>query len=60
MYLMIKPSKDITWISKKSLADLIHSIYINVYDHRKTDLLDKTIANLPDVIDSNELKIQIP
>jgi ribosomal protein S18 acetylase RimI-like enzyme len=56
MYLMIKLSKDITWISKKSIVDFINSVYTDVYDYRRTDLLSKTIANLPDVIDVVELK----
>jgi GNAT superfamily N-acetyltransferase len=51
MYLMIKPSKNITRISKKNTVDFIDSVYTNVYDYRRTDLLSKTIANLPDVID---------
>jgi ribosomal protein S18 acetylase RimI-like enzyme len=57
MYLMIKLSKNITWISKKSIVDFINSVYTDVYDYRKTDLLSKTIANLPDVIDIEELKV---
>lgn len=57
MYLMIKLSKDITWISKKSIVDFINSVYTDVYDYRRTDLLSKTIANLPDVIDIVELKV---
>ena len=56
MYLMIKLSKNITWISKKSIVDFINSVYTDVYDYRRTDLLSKTIANLPDVIDIVELK----
>jgi GNAT superfamily N-acetyltransferase len=58
MYLMIKLSKNITWISKKNIADFIDSVYTDVYDYRKTDLLSKTIANLPDVIDIEKLKVQ--
>jgi GNAT superfamily N-acetyltransferase len=58
MYLMIKLSKNITWISKKNIADFIDSVYTDVYDYRKTYLLSKTIANLPDVIDIEELKVQ--
>jgi ribosomal protein S18 acetylase RimI-like enzyme len=59
MYMMIiKLSKNITWISKKSVADFIDSVYTDVYDYRKTDLLSKTIANLPDVIDIEEMKVQ--
>jgi GNAT superfamily N-acetyltransferase len=57
MYLMIKLSKNITWISKKSIVDFINSVYTDVYDYRRTDLLSKTIANLPDVIDIVELKV---
>jgi GNAT superfamily N-acetyltransferase len=57
MYLMIKLSKNITWISKKSIVDFINSVYKDVYDYRRTDLLSKTIANLPDVIDIVELKV---
>jgi GNAT superfamily N-acetyltransferase len=56
MYLMIKLSKNITWISKKSIVDFINSVYTDVYEYRRTDLLSKTIANLPDVIDVVELK----
>jgi GNAT superfamily N-acetyltransferase len=56
MYLMIKLSKNITWISKKSIVDFINSVYTDVYEYRRTDLLSKTIANLPDVIDIEELK----
>lgn len=51
MYLMIKASKNISQIPKKSIADFINSVYTDVYDYIKTDLLSKTIANLPDVID---------
>jgi GNAT superfamily N-acetyltransferase len=57
MYLMIKLSKNITWISKKSIANFIDSVYTEVYDYRKSDLLSKTTANLPDVIDIEELKV---
>jgi GNAT superfamily N-acetyltransferase len=57
MYLMIKLSKNITWISKKNTVDFINSVYTDVYDYRRTDLLNKTIANLPDVIDIEELKV---
>ncbi len=58
MYLMIKLSKNIAWLSKKSIADFINSVYTDLYDYRKPDLLSKTIANLPDVIDIEELKVQ--
>jgi GNAT superfamily N-acetyltransferase len=58
MYLMIKLSKNVTWLSKKNIADFINSVYTDVYDYRKSDLLNKTIANLPDVIDIEELKVQ--
>ncbi|HZA69724.1 MAG TPA: GNAT family N-acetyltransferase [Nitrososphaeraceae archaeon] len=57
MYLMIKLSKNITWISKKNTVDFIDSVYTDVYDYRRTDLISKTIANLPDVIDIEELKV---
>ncbi|HXW12007.1 MAG TPA: GNAT family N-acetyltransferase [Nitrososphaeraceae archaeon] len=57
MYLMIKLSKNITWISKKSIANFIDSVYTKVYDYRNSDLLSKTTANLPDVIDIEELKV---
>jgi GNAT superfamily N-acetyltransferase len=57
MYLMIKLSKNITSISKKIIADFINSVYTDVYDYRKTDLLRKTTTNLPDVIDIKELSI---
>lgn len=57
MYLMIKLSKNITWISKNSIVDFINSVYTDVYDYRRTDLLSRTIANLPDVIDVVELKV---
>jgi GNAT superfamily N-acetyltransferase len=56
MYLMIKLSKNITWISKKSIADFINSVYTDVYDYRKSDLLNKTIVNLPDVVEIEELQ----
>lgn len=58
MYLMIKLSKNVTSISRKSIADFINSVYTDVYDYRKTDLLRRTITNLPDVIDIKELKVQ--
>ncbi|MGC1133323.1 MAG: hypothetical protein WA941_10900 [Nitrososphaeraceae archaeon] len=54
---MIKLSKNITWIPKKSIANFINSIYSDLYEYRKSDLLDKTIDNLPDHIDIEELKI---
>jgi hypothetical protein len=57
MYLMIKLSKNITWISKKNIADFINSVYTDLYDYRKSDLLSKTINNLPDLIDIEELKV---
>lgn len=50
MYLMIKLSKNITWISKKNIADFINSVYRDLYDYRKSDLLSKSISNLPDLI----------
>ena len=58
MYLMIKLSKNLTSISRKSIADFINSVYTDVYDYRKTDLLRRTITNLPDVINIKELKVQ--
>ena len=58
MYLMIKLSKNVTSISRKSIGDFINSVYTDVYDYRKTDLLRRTITNLPDVIDIKELKVQ--
>jgi ribosomal protein S18 acetylase RimI-like enzyme len=57
MYLMIKPSKGITRISKKSIIDFIYSVYSDVYNYRKDDLLRKTTSNLPDVIDIKELRV---
>ncbi|MGB7664743.1 MAG: GNAT family N-acetyltransferase [Nitrososphaeraceae archaeon] len=57
MHLMIKPSKNITRISKKSIIAFIDSVYTDVYDYRKVNLLNKTSANLPDVIDIKELKV---
>jgi hypothetical protein len=57
MYLMIKLSKNITRISKMSIINFINSVYTDIYDYRRTDLLSKTIANLPDVIDIEELKV---
>jgi hypothetical protein len=59
MYLMIKVSGNLTRISKKGLSDFIHSVYTNVYEYTKTDLLDKTIANLPDVINIKEIRVQV-
>lgn len=58
MYLMIKPSKIVTNMSKKSIAEFINSVYANVYDYKETDLLAETIANLPDVVEIEELKVQ--
>src|ERR687897_2972156 len=57
MYLMIKLSKNVTSIPRKSIADFINSVYTDVYDYRKTDLLRRTITNLPDVIDIKELRV---
>jgi GNAT superfamily N-acetyltransferase len=51
MYLMIKLSKNMTRISKKSIVDFIDSVYTDVYDYRKDDLLGKTTATMPYVID---------
>ena len=58
MHLMIKLSKNVTSISRKSIAHFINSVYTDVYDYRKTDLLRRTITNLPDVIDIQELKVR--
>jgi hypothetical protein len=41
IHLMIKLSKDITWISKKNIADFIDSVYTEVYGCRKSDLLTR-------------------
>jgi GNAT superfamily N-acetyltransferase len=57
MYLMIKLSKNINWISKKNIANFINSVYSDFYEYRKSDLLDKTINNLPDHIQIEELKV---
>jgi hypothetical protein len=57
MYLMIKPSKNVTSMTKESVADFIHSVYVKVYDYKETDLLTKTITKLPDVIGIEELKV---
>jgi GNAT superfamily N-acetyltransferase len=57
MYLMIKLSKDMTRISKKSIVDFIDSVFTDVYDYRKDDLLSKTTATMPDVIDIEELRV---
>jgi hypothetical protein len=56
MYLMIKLSKNITRISKKSIIAFIDSVYTDVYDYGKDDLLSKTTADLPDFIDIEELR----
>lgn len=37
--------------------ETIDSVYTDVYDYRKSDLLLKTISNLPDLIDVEELKV---
>jgi hypothetical protein len=55
MYLMIKLSKNMTRISKKNIVDFIDSVYTDVYDYRKDDLLSKT--TMPDVIDIEELRV---
>jgi hypothetical protein len=55
---MIKLSKNVTSIPRKSIADFINSVYTDVYDYRKTDLLRRTITNLPDVIDIKGLKVR--
>jgi hypothetical protein len=57
MYLMIKLSKNMTRISKKSIIDFIYFVYTDVYNYRKDDLLSKTTANMPDVIDIEELRV---
>jgi GNAT superfamily N-acetyltransferase len=57
MYLMIKLSKNISWISKKNIANFINSVYSDLYECQKSDLLDKTINNLPDHIPIEELKV---
>jgi GNAT superfamily N-acetyltransferase len=57
MYLMVKSPTNLTCISKKSLADFIHSVYTSVYNYRKTDLLDKTITHLPDLINIKDLRV---
>ena len=54
---MIKLSKNITRISKKSIVEFIDSVYTDVYDYRKDDLLNKTSANLPYVINIEELRV---
>jgi hypothetical protein len=57
-YLLSNEKGDnITWISKKSLADFVHLVYISVYEYPKTDLCDKTITNLPDLINIKELRV---
>jgi hypothetical protein len=58
MYLMIKLSKNVTSISRKNIADFINSVYTDVYNYKKTDLLRRTITNLPDVIDIKGLKVR--
>ena len=55
---MIKLSKNVISIPRKSIADFINSVYTDVYDYRKTDLLRRTITNLPDVIDIKGLKVR--
>jgi hypothetical protein len=57
MYLMIKLSKNLTRISKKSIVSFIDSVYTGVYDYRQDDLLGKTTTNLPDIIDIEELRV---
>ena len=56
---MVKLSKNITSISKKIVVNFINSVYTEVYDYRKTDLLCRTITNMPDIIDIEELKVQL-
>jgi hypothetical protein len=55
--MLIKLSKNITRISKKNIIDFIDSVYTDVYDYRKDDLLSKTSVNLPNVIDFEELRV---
>jgi Acetyltransferase (GNAT) domain len=57
LYLMIKSSTNLTLIPKKSLADFIQSVYIRIYNYRKTDLLDTTVTNLPNLIKIKELRV---
>jgi hypothetical protein len=57
MYLMIKPSNNVTSMTKQSIADFIHSTYINVYNYTETDLLAEIISNLPDIVEIEELKM---
>lgn len=57
MVMLIKLSKNITRISKKNIIDFIDSVYTDVYDYRKDDLLSKTSVNLPNVIDFEELRV---
>jgi GNAT superfamily N-acetyltransferase len=57
MYLMLKPSKNVTSMTKESVADFIHSVYVNVYDYKETDLLTKTVTNLPEIVEIEELKV---
>ena len=47
MYLMIKLSKNITWISKKSIVDFINSVYTDVYEYRRTVYLAKPSLTCP-------------
>ena len=58
MYLMIKLSKNITQIPKKSIVNFINFVYSDLYEYRKSDLLGKTVDNLPDHIEIEELKIE--
>ena len=57
MYLMIKLSTNMTRISKKSIIDFIYFVYTDVYNYRKDDLLSKTTATMPNVIDIEELRV---
>jgi len=57
MYLMLKPSKNVTSMTKESVADFIHSVYANVYDYKETDLLTKTVTNLPEIVEIEELRV---
>jgi hypothetical protein len=54
---MIKPTKNVTSMTKESVADFIHSIYVDVYNYKETGLLAKTISTLPDIIEIEELKV---
>jgi hypothetical protein len=44
-------------MTKQSIADFIHSTYVNVYNYKETDLLAEIISNLPDIVEIEELKV---